>query len=123
MKQQARLASDGTVRKRSARPRLVMRFGEITIGDVPVGGGKNASFDEMVRELGGQCAKESIGFAATADALRQSLCDARLEGRIRTLLADPGARDVANLTQRGHAVRQVQEAVARQGHAAGGIKP
>ncbi|HZZ77513.1 MAG TPA: phosphoenolpyruvate synthase, partial [Gemmataceae bacterium] len=81
-------------------------FDEITIADIPVVGGKNASLGEMVRELGSKGVKVPNGFATTADAFRHFLREARLEDHIRTVLSDLDTTDVANLSQRGHAVRQ-----------------
>lgn len=86
--------------------RFALRFDEITIDDVPLVGGKNASLGEMVRELGGRGVKVPGGFATTADAFRHFLRSARLDEVIRTTLTGLDTRDVAELSRRGHAVRQ-----------------
>ena len=49
----------------------ILRFEDITLADVPVVGGKNASLGEMVRELGSAGVRVPTGFATTADAYRQ----------------------------------------------------
>ncbi|MFO0816976.1 MAG: phosphoenolpyruvate synthase [Pirellulales bacterium] len=81
-------------------------FADITIADVPLVGGKNASLGEMVRELAAKGVKVPDGFAITAEAFRHFLREAQLDERIRTTLADLDTHDMANLSQRGHAVRQ-----------------
>ena len=45
-------------------------FEELTIDDVPIVGGKNASLGEMYRELTPQGIRIPNGFAVTADAYR-----------------------------------------------------
>jgi pyruvate,water dikinase len=81
-------------------------FADITIADIPLVGGKNASLGEMVRELTGKGVKVPDGFAITAEAFRYFIREAKLDAFIRTTLADLDTRDMANLSQRGHAVRQ-----------------
>jgi len=81
-------------------------FADITIEDVPLVGGKNASLGEMVRELAGAGVKVPDGFAITAEAFRYFIREAGLDERIRAALADLDTHDVANLRARGHTVRQ-----------------
>ena len=81
-------------------------FADITIADIPVVGGKNASLGEMVRELTGKGVRVPDGFAITADAYRYFMDGAALVPQIRSLLAGLDTHDVANLAQRGAAVRQ-----------------
>jgi pyruvate, water dikinase len=81
-------------------------FAEITIADIPLVGGKNASLGEMVRELAGKGVKVPDGFAITAEAFRHFIREAGIDERIRATLADLDTRDMANLGERGHAVRQ-----------------
>lgn len=81
-------------------------FADITIDDVPLVGGKNASLGEMVRELASQGVKVPDGFAITAEAFRYFIREAQLDERIRATLADLDTHDMANLSARGHAVRQ-----------------
>ena len=81
-------------------------FADITIADIPLVGGKNASLGEMVRELAGKGVRVPDGFAITAEAFRYFIREAKLDTFIRTTLADLDTRDMANLSQRGHAVRQ-----------------
>jgi len=81
-------------------------FADITIADIPLVGGKNASLGEMVRELASRGVKVPDGFAVTAEAFRQFIREAKLDDFIRATLADLDTQDMANLSERGHAVRQ-----------------
>src|SRR3972149_10341498 len=85
---------------------FVKWFADITIADIPLVGGKNASLGEMVRELAGKGVKVPDGFAVTAAAFRYFIHEANLDAFIRAALADLDTHDIANLSQRGHAVRQ-----------------
>jgi pyruvate,water dikinase len=90
-----------------ARPDgFIKWFSEITIDDVPRVGGKTASLGEMVRELAGRGVRVPDGFAITADAFRHFIREAGIGERIRAALADLDTRDLANLSERGQAVRQ-----------------
>jgi pyruvate,water dikinase len=84
---------------------FIKRFSEISIGDVPSVGGKNASLGEMVRELSGKGVRVPNGFAVTADAYRHFIREAHLDQFIQTTLADLDTGDMANLSHRGGAVR------------------
>jgi len=81
-------------------------FDDITIDDVPLVGGKNASLGEMVRELAIRGVKVPDGFAITAEAFRYFIRKAGIDEHIRETLADLDTRDMANLSERGDAVRQ-----------------
>ena len=87
-------------------------FADITIADIPLVGGKNASLGEMVRELAGRGVKVPDGFAITAEAFRYLIREAKLDDFIRATLADLDTHDMANLSQRGHAVRQAIRSAA-----------
>lgn len=85
---------------------FIQWFSDITIEDVPRVGGKNASLGEMVRELASKGVKVPNGFAITADAFRHFIRGAKLDEYIRSTLADLDTHNMANLSERGHAVRQ-----------------
>src|SRR6056297_1427589 len=55
----------------SIKDQDVIWFEELTIGDVAIVGGKNASLGEMVRELGAKGIDVPPGFATSADAFRR----------------------------------------------------
>ncbi len=81
-------------------------FADITIADIPLVGGKNASLGEMVRELANKGVKVPDGFAITAEAFRHFIREAGIDERIRATLADLDTHDMANLSERGQGVRQ-----------------
>jgi pyruvate,water dikinase len=81
-------------------------FEDITIDDVPLVGGKNASLGEMFRELARKGVKVPNGFAVTAAGYRQFIREARLEELIRATLSDLDTRDLTNLSDRGRIVRE-----------------
>ena len=81
-------------------------FVDLSLDDVPLVGGKNASLGEMYRELSKQGVQVPNGFAVTAEAYRAFLHEAQLDQRIRAILADLDTHDVTNLRQRGRQVRQ-----------------
>jgi pyruvate,water dikinase len=92
--------------KTSPTSPFIKWFADITIDDVPLVGGKNASLGEMVRELTAKGVKVPDGFAITADAYRHFIREAGIDESIRTTLADLDTRDMANLSTRGQSVRQ-----------------
>lgn len=85
--------------------RFIKWFADITIGDVPLVGGKNASLGEMVRELTPKGVNVPNGFAITAEAYRYLLGEADLEGRIRQALAGLDTRDMEALRTCGSVIR------------------
>jgi pyruvate,water dikinase len=92
--------------KTSPTSPFIKWFADITIDDVPLVGGKNASLGEMVRELTAKGVKVPDGFAITADAYRHFIREAGIDESIRATLADLDTRDMANLSTRGQSVRQ-----------------
>jgi pyruvate,water dikinase len=90
----------------STTPAFIKWFADITIDDVPLVGGKNASLGEMVRELASKGVKVPNGFAVTAEAFRYFIREAGIDESIRAMLADLDTRDMANLSERGQSVRQ-----------------
>ena len=87
--------------------KLILWFKDLSIADVPLVGGKNASLGEMVRELGSNGIRVPNGFAITASAYRQFLSDAGLVDKIRELLSGWRAGDVTSLAERGTAIRRI----------------
>ncbi|MCB0130759.1 MAG: phosphoenolpyruvate synthase, partial [Caldilineaceae bacterium] len=75
-------------------------FNELTIDDVPLVGGKNASLGEMIRELTTKGVQVPNGFAVTADAYRAFLHYNELDGRIQEILDDLDTQDVNDLLRR-----------------------
>lgn len=87
-------------------PRFVRWFRELSINDVPLVGGKNASLGEMVRELGQQGVRVPDGFAVTALAYRKLLEVGGLAETIRRNLNGLDTRNIADLAERGKKIRQ-----------------
>ena len=88
-------------------PRFIKWFVDITIDDVSLVGGKNASLGEMFRELTPKGVKVPNGFAVTAEAYRHLLREAGLEERIRQTLAGLDTSDVQELRKRGSLIRSL----------------
>ena len=88
-------------------PDFIKWFEELTIDDVPLVGGKNASLGEMYRELDKKGIKVPNGFAITADAYQFLLKEAGIEKRIEAILSDLNTHDVENLQTRGAKVRKI----------------
>jgi pyruvate,water dikinase len=83
----------------------ILWFDDISIEDVPVVGGKNASLGEMYRELQNKGVRVPGGFAITAGAYRHLLEHNQAAQKIRDILADLDTRDMDNLAKRGRKVR------------------
>jgi pyruvate,water dikinase len=81
-------------------------FAEISLDDLPLVGGKNASLGEMYRALASHGVRVPNGYAITAEAYRTFLREANLDQTLRAILADVNTHDLANLRQRGRQVRQ-----------------
>lgn len=86
--------------------RFILWFEQITIDDVPLVGGKNASLGEMCRELAAKGVKVPDGFAVTAEAYRHFLKSAGIDREVREILRDLDTRNIDNLRERGQAARQ-----------------
>lgn len=81
-------------------------FSEISIDDVPLVGGKNASLGEMYRELAASGVRVPNGFAITAKAYWHFLKMTGIDGTIKALLAKLNPDDMQSLHDTGHDVRQ-----------------
>ena len=88
-----------------SQSKLVMWFSDISIDDLPLVGGKNASLGEMYRELTPKGVQVPNGFAITAEAYRYFLREAQLDDKIRSLLNGLDTRDLESLRQRGSQIR------------------
>jgi pyruvate,water dikinase len=86
---------------------FILWYKDLTIADVPRVGGKNAALGEMVRELLPLGVRVPNGFAITAEAYNHFLDTTGLRAKIEEALKDLDTHDVANLQQRGKAVREL----------------
>jgi len=87
--------------------KLILWFDEISIGDVPLVGGKNASLGEMYQKLTKKGVNIPGGFAITAYAYRYLIKEAQIEDAIRDGLDGLNTRDMKNLQERGEKVRAI----------------
>ena len=85
----------------------ILWFKELGIEDVPFVGGKNASLGEMYKELTKLGVAIPNGFAVTAFAYRDFLEQTGIKNKIKEILSDLDTKNIKNLQERGHKVRQV----------------
>jgi pyruvate, water dikinase len=82
-------------------------FEELSLEDVPLVGGKNASLGEMYRELTGRDVRVPNGFAITAQAFRDALTEAGAWEELHRLLDDLDKRDLRRLAEVGVRAREI----------------
>ena len=87
--------------------KLILWFDEITIDDVPLVGGKNASLGEMYQHLSKKGVSIPGGFAITATAYRYLIKEAGIEQAIKDALKGLDTHDMENLRKRGDKVRTI----------------
>lgn len=85
----------------------IKRFREITIQDVPLVGGKNASLGEMIRFLVPQGVNVPDGFATTAEAYFYVLEKTGIKEKIKETLQGVGSSDLRELRKKGEAIRKL----------------
>ena len=85
---------------------LVLPFEGLSMHDVEIVGGKNASIGEMIGSLARLGVKVPGGFATTAAAYRQMLAQDGLDQRIREALAALNVDDVVRLAAVGADIRR-----------------
>ena len=88
-----------------ATTRFIRWFRDITMADVGLVGGKNASLGEMCRELIPRGISVPNGFAITAAGYRYVLQVGGLAQTIQSILSDLNTADLTNLAERGRRVR------------------
>ncbi len=82
-------------------------FAQISMDDVAIVGGKNASLGEMYRELSPRGIRIPNGFATTADAYRTFLTRTGLQEQIASLLMKTTVADVESLHNHGVEIRNL----------------
>ncbi|MFH1867014.1 MAG: phosphoenolpyruvate synthase [Patescibacteria group bacterium] len=85
---------------------FILPFSDITIKDIPLVGGKNASLGEMFRRLIPQGVPVPDGFAITAYAYRYLLTKAGIKNTIKKILKGLNTHNIRDLAERGKKVRQ-----------------
>lgn len=80
-------------------------FENITMKDVDIVGGKNASLGEMTRSLTSEGIRVPGGFAVTADAYDAILAQKNVREELTNILKDVNKDDVNDLSRRAHQAR------------------
>jgi pyruvate,water dikinase len=89
------------------KPAYTRWFKELTIDDVPLVGGKNASLGEMYQELTPKGVRVPNGFAVTAQAYRTMLEQAGAWDALRDTMDGLDPDDVEDLARRGARAREI----------------
>lgn len=82
-------------------------FDEVSIEDIPLVGGKNASLGEMIRNLQGRDIKVPNGFALTTEAYEKFLRDNDTTDPIREFLGELDPDDLSSLKDASSKIREV----------------
>ena len=82
-------------------------FNELTIDDIPLVGGKNASLGEMYSELSSQGIQIPNGFAVTAEGYRYLLTQSNAWDVLHIALDDLNPEDVTDLARRALKARGI----------------
>ncbi len=87
--------------------KFIRFFHELTLSDLPLVGGKNASLGEMMRALSPLGVKIPPGFAITAEAYRYALDRAEAWDKLRQALSGLDPDNVQDLKSRAALARQI----------------
>ncbi|MBL7141669.1 phosphoenolpyruvate synthase [Patescibacteria group bacterium] len=87
--------------------KFIRWFKNITIKDIPIVGGKNASLGEMYQRLNKRGVRVPNGFATTAEAYWHFLKQSNLKKEIKKILKGLDVKNVKNLAQRGRKIRNL----------------
>lgn len=90
----------------------IKTFSEISINDVPIVGGKNASLGEMYSKLSAKGIKVPNGFATTAQAYKDLLVQDNLGISLKDLMHQLDRTNYANLKEIGKQARTLIEQTA-----------
>lgn len=89
------------------KSKFILFFKELSIKDVPIVGGKNASLGEMFVHLSKKGVRIPDGFATTADAYRYFIEKSGLKARIKEALRGLDTHNVKDLMRRGALIRKM----------------
>jgi pyruvate,water dikinase len=90
--------------------KLILWYQDITIRDVPLVGGKNASLGEMIKYLTPQGVRVPNGFVVTAEAYRYFLKKTELDKYIQKTLKGLDTKNLNDLAKRGEEIRRTIKA-------------
>ena len=85
---------------------LIRWFGDVSLEDISLVGGKNASLGEMYSNLGSLGVIVPNGFATTVDAFRLFMTESGLQDRVDRRLLEAGTDDPAALRDAGEDIRR-----------------
>lgn len=85
----------------------VIAFQQLSLKDLPMVGGKNASLGEMIQHLSKAGVKVPGGFATTSQAFRDFIAQNGMDNKIYGLLADLDVDDVSTLFKVGKQIREM----------------
>lgn len=86
---------------------FILWFDDISIDDVHLVGGKNASLGEMYQHLTAKGVNIPHGFAITAYAYKYLIESTGIDKKVLEILSDLDTHDLRNLQERGRKVRKV----------------
>ncbi len=86
---------------------LVLWLDELTIEDIPIAGGKNASLGEMIKSLSPLGINIPYGFVVTSTAYYRFIEHNNLREKIKEALQGLNVDDVSDLAKRGYTVREL----------------
>lgn len=89
------------------KEKLILWFDEISIKDILLVGGKNASLGEMYRKLTTNGMRVPNGFALTATAYRHFLNSAGIDAEVHRRLKNLNTKDIKELRRVGKKVREI----------------
>ena len=87
--------------------RYIRWYGDLSLGDLPLVGGKNASLGEMYRELVPKGVKIPNGFAVTAAAYRDLVRSAGILPEMEEIVGGLSREDLDDFARRGHRLREL----------------
>src|SRR3989338_5337408 len=87
--------------------KFLLWFDQLTIDDVPLVGGKNASLGEMYQNLTKKGVKVPNGFAITAFAYRYIVQKAGIDQEIKNVLRGLDTKNITQLQEQGRKVREL----------------
>lgn len=91
----------------NGQSQFIRWFNTLSIDDVPIVGGKNASLGEMYRELTPRGVKVPNGFAVTADAYRYLIETGGILPQMRDLVSGLDKDNLGDFAHRGRALREL----------------
>lgn len=87
--------------------KYILSFNEISIKDVPLVGGKNASLGEMINQLSGVGVRVPDGFALTADAYWYFLEENNFQEKLKEIFSRFNPESIQSLQKTGKAARRL----------------